>query len=105
MTLDNRKKSFETKFILDEEKEFKAKAMASKLFGLWAAEEMKMAEEDINIYAKSLIDLSIVTKEFDPIINHVKHDMLEAGIKSDKSHLEEVFFNKLEICKSKLANQ
>lgn len=104
MTLEKREKSFETKFILDEEKEFKAKAMASKLFGQWAAEEMKMAPKDINIYTKSLIDLSIVTKEFDPIINHVNEDLLEAGIKSNKSKLKEVFFNKLETCKSKLSN-
>ena len=105
MTFDNRKKSFETKFILDEEKEFKAKAMASKVFGQWAAEEMKMAEADINIYATSLIDLSIVSKEFDPIISHVQHDLSKAGIKSNKAHLEEVFFDKLEICKEKLTDQ
>lgn len=104
MTLKNREKSYETKFILDEEKEFKAKAMASKLFGLWAAEEMKMAPQDINIYTKSLIDLSIVSKDFDPIIDHVSNDLLEAGIKSDKSKLEEVFLDKLETCKSKLSN-
>lgn len=104
MTLKKREKSFETKFILDEEKEFKAKAMASKLFGLWAAEEMKMAPKDINIYTKALIDLSIVSKDFDPIINHVNNDLLEAGIKSNKSKLEEVFFDKLESCKSKLSD-
>lgn len=104
MTLDKRKESFETKFILDEEKDFKAKAMASKLFGQWAAEEMKMAPKDINIYTKSLIDLSILTNEFDPIIDHVNNDLLEAGIKSNKSKLEEVFFDKLETCKSKLSN-
>ncbi|MCT4634908.1 MAG: DUF1476 domain-containing protein [Rickettsiales bacterium] len=104
MTLKEREKSFETKFILDEEKEFKAKAMASKLFGLWAAEEMKMAPKDINIYTKSLIDLSIASKDFDPIIDHVNNDLLEAGIQSDKSKLEEVFFDKLENCKSKLSN-
>ncbi len=101
---DKRKKSFETKFILDEENEFKAKVMASKLFGQWAAEEMKMAAEDVNIYAKSLIDLSVTSKEFDPIIKHVEHDLLKHGIKSNESHLEEIFFNKLEICKAKLAN-
>ena len=105
MTLDNRKKSFETKFILDEEKEFKAKAMASKLFGQWAAEEMKMAENDVNIYAKSLIDFSIVTSDFEQIIDHVEQDLLKAGIKSRKAHLEEVFFDKLELCKTKLSNQ
>lgn len=104
MTLDKRKESFETKFILDEEKDFKAKAMASKLFGQWAAEEMKMVPKDINIYTKSLIDLSILTNEFDPIIDHVNNDLLEAGIKSNKSKLEKVFFDKLETCKSKLSN-
>ncbi len=105
MTLENRKKSFETKFILDEEKEFKAKAMASKLFGQWAAEEMKMAENDVNIYAKSLIDFSIVTNDFEQIIDHVEQDLLKAGIKSHKPHLEEVFSDKLELCKAKLSNQ
>lgn len=104
MSFDERKKSFETKFALDEEKEFKAKVMASKLFGQWAAEEMKMAPEEVNIYSRSIINFSITAQEVDGIIEHVKNDLLKQGINQNKTELEKIFHNKLEICKAKLAN-
>lgn len=104
MTFDEREKSFETKFVLDEEKEFKAKAMASKLFGQWAAQEMQMADQDKNIYSKALIDLSITSKEFDPIISHVQDDFLKKGIKTNRARLEKVFLKKFEESRERLSN-
>lgn len=103
MTLDQRKKAFESKFALDEENEFKAKVMASKLFGQWAAEEMKLAPEDVNIYARSIIDFSVTSKDVEDIIDHVRDDLKNKGVSSNKTNLENIFFSKLESCRTKLS--
>jgi hypothetical protein len=104
MTLDQRKKAFESKFALDEEKEFKAKVMASKLFGQWAAQEMELAPEDVNIYTRSIIDFSVTSKDLEDIIDHVSDDLKNKGLKSNKDKLEDIFLTNLESCRTKLAS-
>lgn len=102
MYLNGRKKALEMKFILAEEQEFKLKIMASKLFGLWGAEQMKLDHSIANSYIKSLIELSINTTEFAPIINKLEQDLHKAGINLKRDHIESVFLEKLNICIEKL---
>ncbi len=103
MNLDKRKKAFEHKFVLAAEQEFKAKVMATKLFGLWAGDKMKLDPLATDSYVKSLVELSIYTKEYDPVISHVEGDFLKVNVKIDKAKLEQMFLEKLEICQEKLA--
>jgi hypothetical protein len=100
--IKNREKAFENKFALEEEQEFKAKAMASKLFAIWAAVEMKMAELDSKQYSKKLIELSINNKEIDPIIEFVYKDFANNSLKVSKSKLEHIFQEKLELSRAKI---
>ena len=104
-SLNNRRQGFESKFALEGEQEFKAKAMASKLFALWAATEMHMEEEDYSTYIKTLIELGIHSQEIDPIIDHVKHDLSESGLDITKHKLENIFQEKLEICRAELLSK
>ena len=103
MALDKRKKAFEHKFVLAEEQEFKAKVMASKLFGLWAGEKMKLEPLTTDLYVKSLVELSIHTNDYDPLINHVKDDFLKLNLKISRTKLEQMFLEKLDICLEKMA--
>ncbi len=103
MSLDKRKKAFEHKYVLAEEQEFMAKIMASKLFGLWAGEKIKLESLPADLYVKSLVELSIHTKNYDPVINHVEDDFLKANLKIDRTMLEQMFLEKLDICLEKLA--
>ena len=103
MSLDKRKKAFEHKFVLAEEQEFKAKVMASKLFGLWAGEKMKLDPLTTDLYVESLVELSVHTKNYDSIINHVEDDFLKLNLKIDRAILEQMFLEKLDICLEKLA--
>ncbi|MGB9140675.1 MAG: ATPase inhibitor subunit zeta, partial [Aestuariivirga sp.] len=43
MTMDDRKKGYESKFAHDEELLFRANARRAKLVGLWAAEKMGLS--------------------------------------------------------------
>ena len=53
-TFDEREKSYERKFQHDQELAFKAKARRNKLFGLWVAERLGLAEEAAETYAREL---------------------------------------------------
>ncbi|MGD8550248.1 MAG: DUF1476 domain-containing protein, partial [Methyloceanibacter sp.] len=45
-SFDDREKSYEKKFALDEELQFKSNARRNKLLGLWAAEKLGMSGDD-----------------------------------------------------------
>jgi hypothetical protein len=100
-----RHNSFEAHFALKENQEFKAKAMASKLLALWAANEMKLSDIDSCAYCKSLIDISIRHKEIHPIIAHIRKDLSNSGIDTSTYKLEHIFLENLNSCKEQLANE
>ena len=52
---NERERAFESKFSHDQELDFKANAKRTKMVGLWAAEEMKLAGADAEAYAKALV--------------------------------------------------
>ena len=52
---DDREKSFESKFVHDEELMFKAKARRDKLLGLWAADLMGLQGAAAEDYARTIV--------------------------------------------------
>ena len=51
-TFDDRKKGFETKYLRDQEAQFKIRAKRNKFVGLWAAELIK--PENVDEYVKEV---------------------------------------------------
>lgn len=102
--LDDRKKAFEVKFVTDEEIEFKAKAMASKLFGSWATEVMKMDSSQTDEYIKNLIDLSIRNKDYAKVIHYVQNNLKDFGKNYNENDLKNIYLEKLELARDKLEN-
>ena len=51
-TFDDRKKGFETKYLRDQEAQFKIRAKRNKFLGLWAAELVK--PENVDEYVKEV---------------------------------------------------
>lgn len=100
--LDERKKAFEKEFAVDEEIDFKAKAMASKLFGNWASDVMGMNAQDSDLYVKNLIELSINNNDYDKVIQYVQNNLKNLGKNFNKTELENIFLEKLQFCKDKL---
>ena len=76
-TLDNRKNTFENKFAHDEELRFKATARRNKLFGLWAAAELGIADADA--YAKDVVKADFEKPGDDDVIEKVTADFTKAG--------------------------
>ncbi len=72
---DEREKSFERKFELDEELEFKAAVRAAYLFGQWAATQMGLKTTDAENYARQMVDMIIAKPGHDQIIAKAEKDL------------------------------
>jgi hypothetical protein len=74
MSLDDRKKGFESKFAHDEELRFKATARRNKLLGLWAAEKMGLSGTDAEAYAKDVVAADFEEAGDDDVVRKVMGD-------------------------------
>jgi hypothetical protein len=54
-SFEDREKGFERKFAHDEELKFRANARRNKLLGLWAAEQLGLAGDDAQAYARAVV--------------------------------------------------
>ena len=54
-SFDNREKSFEKKFALDEELRFKATARRNRMLGAWAAENLGLKGAEAEAYAREVV--------------------------------------------------
>src|SRR5688572_24893122 len=77
-TFDNRKDTFEKKFVHDEELRFKATARRNKLLGLWAADRLGKSGAEAEAYAKSVVMADFQEAGDDDVLRKVQAD-LEAG--------------------------
>jgi hypothetical protein len=58
-TFDEREKSFEKKFAMDQELKFKAEARRNKLFGLWIANKLGLSGDAAAAYARDVIAVEL----------------------------------------------
>jgi len=78
--------AFEAKFQHDQEMIFKVSARMVKLFGLWAAEEMKLGEAEAKAYAEQLVDFDLEEPGFEDVIGKVQKDL--PGVAESRLWLE-----------------
>ena len=78
---DEREKSFEKKFELDQELAFKLKVRRNKLMGLWAAGRMGLSGEAAEQYARAIAELRYQGDE--ELIAHILQDTTEKGVALD----------------------
>lgn len=60
---DDRKKSQEAKYKMDEERRFKLRARRNKLLGLWAASQMGLGESASEEFAKEAVMIGFETPD------------------------------------------
>jgi hypothetical protein len=78
--LQDREKAFETKYALDQEVMFRIEARASKLFGLWIAEQAGMDAEAAKTYAGSIVSANLDEPGFDDVKRAVAPVIAEKGL-------------------------
>jgi hypothetical protein len=86
-TFDDREKSYEKKFALDQELMFKAHARRDKLFGIWAAGRLGLSDAAAEVYAKGIVSEDIIHPGDKAIAQKVAGDLSAKGVKVAEGEL------------------
>ena len=79
-SFDDREKSFERKFALDQELSFKANARRNKLLGLWAAEKLGLSGDEAQAYAREVVKADLEEPGEEDVFRKVRGDFDEKGV-------------------------
>lgn len=88
-TIDERGRSYEKKFVLTAEQEFKIAARRNKLLGAWAAELLGKSGDEISAYALEVIKSDMEEAGDDDVFRKVKQDFISAGVEMADETLRE----------------
>jgi hypothetical protein len=79
-SFEDREKSFERKFALDEELRFKSTARRNKLLGLWAAEKMGLSGDAAQAYAREVVKADLEEPGEEDVFRKIRADFDEKGV-------------------------
>ena len=86
-TFDDRKKSFEKKFQMDEELEFKIAARSNKYLAEWAGSILNKNEEEKKNYIQEVIKSDLQEKGSEDVFRKIKKDFEEASISIEETEI------------------
>ncbi len=90
---DDREKAFENKFAHEEKVGFDVEARCSKLYGLWAAEQLGLENENAATYALEVVEANLEEPGFDDVLRKVRADF-EAKSLETSDHVMNVELDK-----------
>lgn len=79
-SFEDREKGFERKFAHDEELKFRATARRNRLLGLWAAEQMGIAGDDAQAYAREVIKADLAEPGEEDLFRKLRGDFDAKGV-------------------------
>ncbi len=79
-TFDDRQKSFEKKFALDEELKFRSEQRRNKLLGEWAAGKLGLTGPGVEDYVRALRRADLATKGDEDVFQKIRKDFDEKSI-------------------------
>ena len=79
MTMADRERDFENRFVHDQELKFRIRARRNKLLGLWAAGILGKSEGDANAYAQEIVRVDFEKPGDDDVFEHLQADLGKAG--------------------------
>ena len=86
-TFNDREKSFEKKFAMDEELKFKAQSRRNRLLGQWAAEKLGLSGTAVDDYVKAVRKADLAQKGDDDVFQKIKQDLKDKGVSVADSEL------------------
>jgi hypothetical protein len=89
-TFDDRERSFEKKFAMDEELRFKAAARRDALLAEWAAAKLGLSGPAVADYVKAVHRAEIAGKGEQAVFEKVLHDLTEKGVGMNAGELRQV---------------
>jgi hypothetical protein len=78
-TFDEREKSYEKKFAMDQELRFKAEARRNKLLAEWAAGKLGLTGPAVDDYVKAVRKADLAQKGDEDVFQKVKADLAAKG--------------------------
>lgn len=85
---DDRKDIFEKSFSIDETRDFQIEARLAKLYGLWAAEQLGLENENAEIYAREVITANLKEPGFEDILECVHKDFEAKALDISRARME-----------------
>ena len=92
-TFEDREKAFENKYAHEEKLGFDIEARCSKLFGLWAAQQMGLEGADAATYAMEVVESNLDEPGFQDVLRKVRTDFNDKKIEIS-DHLMRVELDK-----------
>jgi hypothetical protein len=86
-TFDEREKSFEKKFAMDQELRFKAEARRNKLLGEWAGAKLGLTGPGLEDYVRAVRKADLAEKGDEDVFRKVRKDFDEKGVQVTDSEL------------------
>lgn len=79
-TFDDREKSYEKKFAMDEELRFKAEARRNRLLAQWAGAKLGLSGPALDDYVKAVRKADLAQKGDEDVFQKVKKDFNDKGV-------------------------
>ena len=98
-SFDEREKSFEKKFVRDEELQFKVNAKRNKYLGEWAADKLGKVDSDRAAYAQEVIKSDFAGPGDEDVFRKIQSDFKKASISISDSEIREQMSSLLERAK------
>lgn len=87
-TFDERERSYEKKFAMDEELRFKAEARRNRIVGQWAAAKLGLTGSDVDDYVKSVRKADLTEKGDDDVFRKIRKDFDDKGVSVADAELQ-----------------
>ena len=98
-SFDEREKSFEKKFVRDEELQFKIDARKNKYLGEWAAEKLGKSDIDKEAYVQEVIKSDFAEPGDEDVFRKIQNDFKNASISTPDSEIRKQMISLLERAK------
>jgi hypothetical protein len=104
-SFDDRQKAFENKYAYDQDMLFRIEARASKLFGLWVAEQMDLDADAAREFAGSVVSSNLEEPGFDDVLRAVKAALAEKSVEISDHTLETKLEHFLEVAREQVVSE
>ena len=84
---DEREKSFEKKFVKDQELQFKVEARSNKYLGEWVSTKLGKTKDDKQNYIQEIIKADMEEAGSEDVFRKVKRDFKSSSINIDDSEI------------------
>ena len=80
MSMDDREKAFEKKFMHDQDLKFKAESRRNKMLAEWAAAKLGITGAAVDDYIKAVRKADLIEKGDDDVFRKVAKDLADKGV-------------------------